>query len=146
MLTVRIADFEADYAALRAIRFTVFVDEQRVPEDIEIDDDDPRCIHVLALDDNVPVGTGRIDIEKSGKIGRVAVLDSHRGSGVGEAIMRMLHAIAIERGITGCWCHAQVAAAPFYEKLGYRIGDEAPFDEAGIPHVRMEIRLTSGSD
>ena len=143
MMTVRIADFEADYAALRAIRFTVFVDEQRVPEELEIDDDDLRCIHVLALDNDFPVGTGRIDIEKSGKIGRVAVLASHRRSGVGEAVMRMLHAIALEQGINRCWCHAQVSAAPFYEKLGYRIGDEEPFDEAGIPHVQMECQLAA---
>jgi predicted GNAT family N-acyltransferase len=146
MVTVRIADFEADYAALRAIRFTVFVDEQRVPEDIEIDEDDPRCIHVLALDDAVPIGTGRIDIENSGKIGRVAVLASHRRSGVGEAVMRMLHAIALEHGVTRCWCHAQVSAAPFYEKLGYRITDAEPFDEAGIPHVQMECRLAGDPD
>ena len=146
MMTVRIADFEADYPALRAIRFTVFVDEQNVPEDIEIDDDDPRCIHVLALDDGLPVGTGRIDIEKSGKIGRVAVLASHRRNGVGEAVMRMLHAIALENGVTGCWCHAQVSAAPFYEKLGYRITDDEPFDEAGIPHVQMAITLAEGRE
>ncbi len=146
MVTVRIADFDADYAALRAIRFTVFVDEQRVPEEIEIDDDDPRCIHVLALDDGDPVGTGRIDIAKSGKIGRVAVLAPHRRSGVGEELMKLLHAIAVENGVHRCWCHAQLSAAPFYEKLGYRITDEEPFDEAGIPHVQMECRLADAPE
>lgn len=141
MITVRIADFEADNAALRAVRFTVFVDEQRVPEEIEIDDEDRRCIHVLAHDDGIPVGTGRVDIEKDGKIGRVAVLALHRRKGVGAAIMRLLHTIASENGLPRCWCHAQVSAAPFYEKLGYRIAGDEPFDEAGIPHVRMECDL-----
>jgi predicted GNAT family N-acyltransferase len=141
MISVRIADFDADNAALRAVRFTVFVDEQRVPEEIEIDDEDRRCIHVLALDNGVPVGTGRIDIAIDGKIGRVAVLASYRRTGVGAAIMRLLHAVAAENGLARCWCHAQVSAAPFYEKLGYRVTGDEPFDEAGIPHVRMELRF-----
>jgi predicted GNAT family N-acyltransferase len=141
MITVRIADFEADNAALRAVRFTVFVDEQNVPEEIEIDDEDRRCIHVLALDDDLPVGTGRIDIAKDGKIGRVAVLASHRRSGVGASIMQMLHAVAAESGLARCWCHAQVSAAPFYARLGYRVTSDEPFDEAGIPHVKMDCAL-----
>jgi len=141
MVNVRIADFEADYVALRSIRFTVFVDEQRVPEEMEIDEDDPRCIHVIAYQDDVPVGTGRIDIDQGGRIGRVAVLSSHRGTGVGTALMRTLHAIAVDRGGHRCWCNAQTSAAGFYERLGYSLTDDAPFEEAGIPHVRMECEL-----
>ena len=73
-LLVRIADFDADMAAIRAIRFAVFVDEQNVPEEHEMDDSDPHCIHLLALDNDLPVGTGRVDVERGGKIGRVAVI------------------------------------------------------------------------
>jgi predicted GNAT family N-acyltransferase len=135
-LVVRAADFAADYAAIRSVRLTVFVDEQRVPADLELDDRDPLCRHLLAYVGAMPVATGRIDLP-SGKIGRVAVLASHRGTGTGRAIMEGLHALARDAGIDRVWCHAQISAAPFYERLGYvAVGDR--FDEAGIEHVKME--------
>jgi predicted GNAT family N-acyltransferase len=134
---VRQADFAADYAAIRGIRFTVFVDEQRVPAELEMDERDAECVHVLAFVDGEPVGTGRLDAAKRGKIGRVAVLAAARRHGVGRAVMEHLHELARQSGLTRVWCHAQVAAAPFYERLGYRIVGGV-FDEAGIDHVRME--------
>ncbi len=134
------ADFAADQAAIRAIRFAVFVDEQRVPAELEMDDRDAVCIHVLAFVDDAPVATGRIDGRLQGKVGRVAVLPSVRGLGVGRAVMARLHEIARGAGLTSVWCHAQVAARPFYERLGYcAVGPT--FDEAGIAHVRMECSL-----
>ncbi|HLF09969.1 MAG TPA: GNAT family N-acetyltransferase [Gammaproteobacteria bacterium] len=135
---IRLADFAANHAEIRHIRFAVFVDEQKVPEDIEIDDRDPICIHLLALsDDDKPIGTGRIDLRASGKIGRVAVIASERRRGVGAALMEHFHGIAKEQRLTKVWCNAQVIAVPFYARLGYRAtGDR--FDEAGIEHVRME--------
>jgi len=140
VVTVRIADYSADYAAIRGIRFAVFVDEQRVPASLEMDERDPECVHVLAFVDGEPVGTGRLDPAKQGKIGRVAVLARARRSGVGRAVMERLHEIARDRGLVGVWCHAQVPAAPFYARLGYRkVG--GVFEEAGIDHVRMEKRL-----
>ena len=136
---VRTADFEADHAEIRRIRFTVFVDEQRVPEDLEIDDRDRHCTHVLAFgDDDTAIGTGRID--RNGKIGRVAVLAAHRGRGVGAALMDRLHDVARQWRLDKVWCHAQIGALPFYVRLGYR-GDGAHFYEAGIEHVRMEREL-----
>jgi len=140
-LVVRIADFGADQAIIRAIRFAVFVDEQQVPAEMEIDDSDPRCVHLLALDDDAPAGTGRIDIAESGKVGRVAVVASRRGQGVGTALMSLAHCVARENALASVWCNAQVSAVPFYEHLGYRITSPEPFDEAGIPHVRMECSL-----
>lgn len=136
-MQIRLADFETDYAAIRAVRFAVFVDEQRVPEDEEMDDRDACCLHVLAFDDERPVGTGRLDIAAGGKIGRVAVAASHRGRGVGTALMRKLHALAADNGVPQVWCNAQVAAVPFYERLGYRVVDEPTFFEAGIEHAKM---------
>ena len=65
MLTVRIADYAADHAEICSIRFAVFVDEQKVPKSLELDDRDPHCIHLLAHDDEEPVGPGRIDLEMS---------------------------------------------------------------------------------
>jgi predicted GNAT family N-acyltransferase len=139
-MLVRIADFDADNAAIRRVRFAVFVDEQRVPPEIEIDARDRDCVHVLAFAAEAAVGTGRIDLAQNGKIGRVAVIADRRGRGVGTALMQRLHAIARAHSLAPVWCHAQLAAVPFYERLGYRAAGEV-FEEAGIAHVRMDCDL-----
>jgi predicted GNAT family N-acyltransferase len=137
---IRIANYVEDFASIGLVRHTVFVDEQRVPEDLEFDERDPVCVHVLATSAGVLVGTGRIDLEAGGKIGRVAVLAAHRRSGVGTAVMERLHDVARDRGASRVWCNAQISARPFYERLGYRVTSE-PFEEAGIMHVRMDRPL-----
>jgi predicted GNAT family N-acyltransferase len=137
---VRNADFTADFASLRLVRETVFIAEQRVPADLEFDDRDPLCRHVLALEGAAPVGTGRLDVEYGGKIGRVAVLAGSRRGGIGTAVMQRLHEIALEHALPKLWCHAQLTAVPFYERLGYRSMGPV-FEEAGIDHVRMERDL-----
>jgi predicted GNAT family N-acyltransferase len=135
------ANFERDYAAIRRVRFAVFVDEQRISPDLEMDDRDAHCLHLLASDaDGTAVGTGRIDFEDGAKIGRVAVLASARGRGVGTALMEKAHALVRARGGDAVWCNAQVSAVEFYQRLGYAIASE-PFEEAGIEHVRMQRRL-----
>jgi len=135
------ASFESDYAAIRHVRFTVFVEEQRVPEEIELDERDPLCLHLVAYDDGgAPIGTGRLDVGYGGKIGRVAVLESARRSGVGSALMNRLHDLAAGAGLGSVWCNAQISAAAFYERLHYdAVGEH--FYEAGIEHVRMERKL-----
>ena len=139
MWRIRQTDYDADHAAIRSVRFAVFVDEQKVPPEIEMDDRDPFCVHVLAVEDGAPVGTGRIDLA-AGKVGRLAVLEKVRGRGLGTALMNSLHGIARDNSLSRVWCNAQVVAVPFYERMGYRITSE-PFDEANIAHVRMERAL-----
>ncbi len=139
-LRVRDADFTADFASIRHVRSTVFIDEQQVPRELEFDDRDAHCRHVLAFDGDAPIGTGRLDLEYGCKVGRVAVVATHRRSRVGQAIMRRLHDIAREHQQAHLWCNAQLTAVPFYEGLGYRsVGPT--FVEAGIDHVRMECDL-----
>jgi predicted GNAT family N-acyltransferase len=137
---IRPADYRVDFAAIRAVRFSVFVDEQRVPAQLELDERDAACIHLLATAAGAPIGTGRIDVEAGGKIGRVAVLAPWRGRGVGAALMGRFHDIAREHGLARVWCNAQITAASFYERLGYRVAS-GRFMEAGIEHVRMERPL-----
>lgn len=137
---VRDADFAADFASIRSLRETVFIDEQKVPPELEFDDRDPLCRHVLVFDGREPVGTGRLDLDYGGKVGRVAVAATHRRGGVGKLVMERLHSIAREHGQASLWCHAQVTAAPFYERLGY-VRTGPTFLEAGIVHVRMEHAL-----
>jgi predicted GNAT family N-acyltransferase len=137
---VRDADFTADFVSLRFVRATVFIAEQLVPADIEFDDRDPKCRHVLALEGVAPVGTGRLDVDYGGKVGRVAVIASRRRSGVGTAVMQRLHEIARQQRLPKVWCNAQLTAVPFYERLGY-VRSGPIFVEAGIDHVRMEREL-----
>jgi predicted GNAT family N-acyltransferase len=138
------ATWQADRTAIEAVRRTVFIDEQQVPEDEEWDEADPHCRHVLALTRNRDaVGTGRLDA--SGKIGRVAVLKKYRGTGVGGALMRYLVDLARDSGFTQAYLNAQTTAMGFYERLGFRA--EGPeFDEAGIPHKRMRLWIGQANE
>ncbi|MEB3886548.1 GNAT family N-acetyltransferase [Lyngbya sp. CCY1209] len=132
--------FAAKLPEIRSVREAVFIREQSVPPHLELDDRDHSCLHVLALKDDKPVGTGRIDIEKNGKIGRLAVLKEYRGQKIGSQLMVALEQVARQNGLSSIWFNAQVAAIPFYQKLGYNvIGEE--FMEADIPHKMMRKKL-----
>lgn len=133
-----VADWSADRRDLERIRRAVFVEEQAIPEKDEWDDEDAGSVHVLALLNRDPVGTGRLN--RAGKIGRIAVIAGHRGRGIGTQILLRLLDEARRLGIREPCLHAQVQAVPFYEKLGFACRGEA-FDEAGIPHVRMSLVL-----
>jgi predicted GNAT family N-acyltransferase len=137
---IREASFEADEPQIRAVRFAVFVDEQHVPPEIEMDDRDPHCIHLLAHLGEDAVATARIDIEQHGKVGRLAVLAGFRRLGIGRELMERCHEIAARHGLGNVWCNAQVVATPFYSSLGY-IEEGEIFDEAGIDHIRMTKQL-----
>ncbi len=140
-MNIIVADFERDYAAIRGVRFAVFVDEQQIPRELEMDDRDIVCVHWLALDESGrAIGTVRLDLDAAAKVGRLAVLERERGRGLGRALMERVHEHARTQGAGSVWCHAQSSAAPFYARLGYRITSD-PFEEAGIEHVRMERAL-----
>ena len=121
------------------VRFTVFVQEQGVPREIELDAHDPRCVHALALDDaGNAVGTGRL--LPDGHIGRMAVLTQWRGRGVGGSILDALIAEARRRGFAEVALSAQVHALAFYRAHGFKpVG--GIYDEAGIPHQAMRRAL-----
>ncbi|MFN7433209.1 MAG: GNAT family N-acetyltransferase [Betaproteobacteria bacterium] len=119
------------------IRYAVFVDEQKVPAEIELDDWDALSLHALALDAQGRVlGTGRL--LPDGHIGRMAVLQSARGQGVGTALLRALLQAARARGDREVVLSAQTHAMPFYEKAGF-IAEGDDYDDAGIPHRQMRL-------
>ena len=120
-----------------AIRRTVFIEEQHVPEEIEIDADDADAFHALALDGERPVGCGRM-VAHDGyvKIGRMAVLRERRGEGIGRSILGFLMEQARRQGFARAVLHAQLTAEGFYLKNGYLPEGEV-FEEAGIMHRRM---------
>lgn len=136
---VRPVNWNMSRDKLRAVRRAVFIDEQHVPEELEWDDADDRAYHVLASDDEgVPIGTGRLQID--GRIGRMAVLREWRRRGVGKAILIALVDLARKEGCSVVRLHAQTHALAFYARQGFvAIGSE--FEEAGIPHRAMELRL-----
>jgi predicted GNAT family N-acyltransferase len=121
------------------IRYAVFVDEQKVPAEIELDDWDALSLHALALDAQGRVlGTGRL--LPDGHIGRMAVLQSARGQGVGTALLRALLQAARARGDREVVLSAQTHAMPFYEKAGF-IAEGDDYDDAGIPHRQMRLSM-----
>jgi predicted GNAT family N-acyltransferase len=136
---VRPVNWEAAREKLREVRRSVFVQEQKVPEELEWDDADERAYHVLATtSDGKPIGTGRLRLDCH--IGRMAVLRGWRGRGVGGTILRLLVDLAEKEGCEVVRLHAQTHALKFYERYGFSaIGDE--FEEAGIPHRVMELTL-----
>ena len=120
-----------------AIRMRVFVKEQGVPSEIELDRDDKRAIHFLATAGGKAVGTARIVLHSSdAKIGRMAVLKSYRRKGVGNKLLRRAIAAARRLGTTTIYLHAQVAVIGFYQRAGFRCVGPV-FDEAGIFHRKM---------
>ena len=130
-----------DFPACAAIRRRVFIEEQNVPEELELDELDATAVHLLAVQDGRPVGTARLLIEgESAKIGRVAVLPEMRGTRAGAALMRAALDELRARGVTKAKLGAQTHAIGFYEKLGFTIhGPE--YDDAGIPHRDMSRSL-----
>ncbi|MFN4061727.1 MULTISPECIES: GNAT family N-acetyltransferase [Paracoccus] len=130
-----------DLAACHALRRTVFIEEQAVPEADEMDDQDAHAIHLLARDDGRPVATARLLIKDDiGKIGRVCVLASHRGTGLGATLMRAALDALAARGVRQARLGSQTHAMGFYEKLGF-VAEGPVYDDAGIPHRDMALNL-----
>jgi len=136
---VRLADWFGDRDALVRVRYEVFVSEQSVPAEMEVDDLDAQCRHALAEDEaGTPIGTGRL--LPDGHIGRMAVRREWRGCGVGSAILERLMALARELGHREVILSAQTHAVPFYERFGFRAYG-AVYEDAGIPHRDMKREL-----
>lgn len=126
-------------APASSIRHEVFVIEQRVPAELEMDALDALSLHVLArLADGTPVGTGRL--LPDGHIGRMAVRQPWRGHGIGGGMLARLIELAAERGDTEVVLNAQLSALPFYLKFGFLACGE-DFVEAGIVHREMRRPL-----
>jgi predicted GNAT family N-acyltransferase len=120
------------------IRFTVFVEEQGVPREIELDEQDATSIHAVVYEDDQPVATGRL--LPDGHIGRMAVLKAWRNRGIGALMLRSLIERAKQRGDREVVLSAQVHAVPFYRANGF-VEEGAEYLEAGIRHQAMKRRL-----
>ncbi len=138
---VEVGDDRSRMEQVWALRRRVFIEEQRVPEDIELDADDARAVHALALEGERPVGCGRMLAHGDYvKIGRMAVLAERRGAGIGRRVLQFLVEHACQRGFRHAVLDAQLHAEGFYLKQGFTPVGEV-FEEAGIMHRRMEREL-----
>jgi predicted GNAT family N-acyltransferase len=119
------------------VRRKVFVEEQQVPEEEEIDQFESESTHFVLYDEGLPVGAGRFrTIDGIGKIERICVLPHYRSRGAGRLIMESIEQFAKEKGIAKAKLNAQTHAEQFYQKLGYETVSDI-FMDAGIPHVTM---------
>jgi predicted GNAT family N-acyltransferase len=132
-------DCAVERSAMKGIRETVFVVEQGVPLELELDGLDSTCHHVLALDAaGRSVGTARM--QPCGHIGRIAVLRPWRKRGVGSRLLAELLEVARRAGLESVELDSQVHAIGFYEKHGFKRRGGV-FLDAGLEHFNMVARL-----
>jgi YbgC/YbaW family acyl-CoA thioester hydrolase len=143
MVEVRVGTWDELGREAGAIRQQVFVQEQRIPADMEWDAADASCLHAVAFNRfGVPLATGRLleHVPGVAKIGRMAVLRPMRGSTIGREVLAALMNAARQRGDREVLLHAQMSAAGFYRRAGF-VTRGPVFEEAGIQHVEMVSAL-----
>jgi predicted GNAT family N-acyltransferase len=133
---VRIVGWLHFSEALSSLRHVVFVEEQGVPLELELDGEDAGARHAAAFagDDEI-VGTGRM--LESGKIGRMAVSQPLRRQGIGRALLDALVEEALRMNLPQVSLGAQLSAIPFYEGAGFETYGDV-FLDAGIDHKMMK--------
>jgi predicted GNAT family N-acyltransferase len=140
MIRIELSSWEEAREEATRIRFTVFVEEQRVPAEMEMDENDEYCIHAIAFAaDGRAVGTGRL--LPDAHIGRMAVLKEWRGQGIGAAVLEALIEEARRRGEVEVALSAQTHAIEFYRRHGFSEEGKV-YEEAGIPHQAMRKMLS----
>ncbi len=138
--SIKICSWESGQQQLSDIRRQVFINEQKVPEELEWDEFDKTARHVITLTKNhQAIATGRIKAD--GHIGRMAVLKAYRQQGIGSEILLTLLGIAKQQHLKSVYLHAQVSAISFYEQHGF-VCNSSQFMDAGIPHKSMVKKIT----
>ncbi len=137
-VVIRHARWADDQAALAAVRRRVFIEEQQVPEALEWDGEDEQAQHWLAESAGIALGTVRL--RGGGHIGRMAVLESHRHTGIGSRLLNAAIVAARAQGLAAVHLHAQVQALDFYARHGF-VAEGEEFMDAGIPHRAMVLRF-----
>ncbi|TAK82260.1 MAG: GNAT family N-acetyltransferase [Betaproteobacteria bacterium] len=138
MLRIDLLPWAKARAHAAPIRFAVFVEEQGVPREIELDEMDEACVHAVAFEGDAAVATGRL--LPDGHVGRMAVLKRWRGRGIGSRLLERLIEQARSRGDREVALSAQVHAVAFYKAHGFR-EEGGEYREAGIPHQAMRRAL-----
>jgi len=121
-----------------AIRKRVFVDEQGIPESVELDNLDETASHYLAIVEKKPVATARLLAD--GRVGRIAVLSAYRNASIGSQLLEFIKHDAQKQGLPKLYLHSQADSINFYVRRGFTAMGET-FEEAGKLHQAMELML-----
>ncbi len=136
-MQVKIVESKQELEDAFQVRHVVFVEEQQVPAELEIDDYEKHAYHFVAYDNSKPTAAGRFRvINQIAKAERICVLSSYRKTGLGQLLMKSIEKHARELDLKEIKLNAQRTAVGFYEKLGYKTVS-GEFIDAGIPHVTM---------
>nr|WP_226037710.1 GNAT family N-acetyltransferase [Aquibacillus saliphilus] len=136
-MNVKIAENDRQQQDAFQVRNTVFVEEQKVPPELEIDELENESIHFVGYQDNKPIAAGRLRfVDEYGKLERVCVLEEFRGHQFGKQIITEMEQVIKKKDYPKSKLNAQTHAEGFYESIGYHtISDQ--FIDAGISHVTM---------
>jgi predicted GNAT family N-acyltransferase len=141
-LNYKLVKSEEELEEAFRVRKRVFVEEQGIPEDLELDDCDAEAMHMVVQYGERVIGTARVlfTAPDVAKIERMAILEDFRRKGIGSEIISFLNEKLKIKKIHRVVIHAQRPAAPFYKSCGF-VESGVPFNEVGIPHIKMEILL-----
>lgn len=141
-INYKLVTSEQELKEALAVRREVFIEEQGIPLEIELDEHDQEALHMVVEDGKRVIGTARIQFltPLQAKIERMAVLKSFRRQGIGSGMISLLNDELKKRKIAEIVLHAQYPVVPFYRSRGFR-ETGAPFLEAGIKHRKMQRQL-----
>ncbi|HLR61660.1 MAG TPA: GNAT family N-acetyltransferase [Lentibacillus sp.] len=123
------------------VRTTVFVHEQNVPPEVEIDEFDEEALHLIGYENDMPIAASRVRfVDQYGKLERICVLKNQRGKSYGAELIRTMEDVIRKEGYEKSKLNAQTHAIDFYQRLGYDVVS-GEFMDAGIPHVTMTKTL-----
>ena len=144
-ITIKLVETEEEMEGALGVRFRVFVGEQQVPMDEELDEVDATATHAIVLNGGQVVATGRVfyrDEDSAARIGRMAVDIDYRRQGIGGRLLQFLEDEATAQGVTTYILNAQVYVKDFYAAHGY-VERGAEFLEADIVHILMRKEAPS---
>jgi predicted GNAT family N-acyltransferase len=141
-IAIHFADWNKpdDKKNLSSIRRSVFIEEQKVPESLEWDEDDNSAKHYLVFYKDKAIAVARL--KPDGQIGRMAVLPDYRNKGIGSALLQFILKNIETTSLNQVFLHAQTTAIKFYERQGF-ISHGEIFYEANIPHRKMLKKLSN---
>ncbi|HLR79413.1 MAG TPA: GNAT family N-acetyltransferase [Bacillota bacterium] len=141
-MKIQIVETNRQREQAERIRMTVFVKEQNVPVELELDEYDQEAIHFIGYQDGQPIAASRLRfMNQYGKLERICVLKTHRGKSYGQQLIQQMEKEIKKHGYTHAVLHAQTQAIDFYKRIGYIVTSDE-FVDAGIPHVTMEKILS----
>jgi len=141
-LSYKLVTSDRELKAAFEVRLQVFVEEQGISEELELDDLDQEALHMVVKDGERVIGTARVLFltANQAKIERMAILKPFRRRGIGKGIMSFLNEELRNKQVEQVVLHAQYAVVAFYKSCGFEESG-LPFQEAGIKHIKMERQL-----